>query len=171
MFRKFEGLEKEYAAQAMYVGAFLWLVIVALQVFYLLLVLFTVGRDERQSDIWDRYGAQSEARRKSSSGWKGEGRPLRASCSTAGKKGRHKTYGTLPTNGEKVLASRRRHYIVYMITVAGSFLVWTAQWLLWGGFIGFSSGETSFCPNLLEIFITGLWMVGALVSAAVSTAS
>lgn len=171
MFRKFEGVEKEYAAQAMYVGAFLWLVIAALQVFYLLLVLLTIGSDERESGIWDKYGARSEARRKSSSGRKGEGRPLRASRSTPGKKGRHITYGTLPLNGEKVLASGRKHYTLYMITVAGSVLVWTAQWLLWGGFIGLSSGETSFCPSLLEILITGLWMVGALVSAAVSTAS
>jgi hypothetical protein len=53
-------------------------------------------------------------------------------------------YGTLPTQSQDNWVSQKELAKLYAVTAMSMLLLWIAQWLFWGGFIGLSSEECVF---------------------------
>ena len=57
------------------------------------------------------------------------------------KGGDHTDYGTCSVEGQDDRVSQKSFVGLYAATVISMLLLWIAQWLFWGGFIGLSSEE------------------------------
>ncbi|KAE8154291.1 hypothetical protein BDV25DRAFT_147879 [Aspergillus avenaceus] len=77
-------------------------------------------------------------------------------------------YGSLSNNHQRHYDSQKaltESYVdLYTTTVIGMFLLWIAQWLFWGGFIGLSSEE--FCLPGIGV-LTGVWVIFSFAGATV----
>ncbi|KAE8135075.1 hypothetical protein BDV38DRAFT_285277 [Aspergillus pseudotamarii] len=172
------GAERGGSAKTMYAGALMWLIIVGLTLVSFMWAMFWLiassnchqrhGQRHKQSssNIADEPMAFSDERRAKrrdkrarhgmdrSSG--PEGTPLRSS------EGRYDTvhqYGTFSFEGRNHLAFPEASMQWYVATVPSLLLLWIAQWLFWGGFIGLSSEE--FCPPKLGV-LTAVWVAYSL---------
>ncbi|KAF2963786.1 hypothetical protein GQX73_g9786 [Xylaria multiplex] len=114
-----ENADRETPAQLMYVGALIWLIIVCLAPIGIILAA--------------TYSIEKNRRL--------EKAPLMRSQGGA--------YGTFPVGGQNNRVSHKTPMALFQILVIGMLLLWIAQWLFWGGFIGVSSEE--FCPPKLGI--------------------
>ncbi|KAI1181534.1 hypothetical protein F5B17DRAFT_274204 [Nemania serpens] len=92
------------------------------------------------------------------------GRPQVTLLTSSG--GGHAVYGTFSVAGQTNWVSQKAPVALYATTVLSLLLLWIAQWLFWGGFIGLSLEE--YCPPNLEL-LTAVWsafsMAGATVGA------
>ncbi|KAB8221541.1 hypothetical protein BDV33DRAFT_230066 [Aspergillus novoparasiticus] len=127
-----EGAERGGSAKTMYAGALMWLIIIGL-----MLVPF----------MWNMTWLITSGP---------EGEPLR------GSEGRYDTvhqYGTFSFDSRRHLDLPEASVQWYAATVLSLLLLWIAQWLFWGGFIGLSSEE--FCPPKLGV-LTAVWVAYSL---------
>lgn len=66
--------------------------------------------------------------------------------------GKHPVYGTFPSEEPPTTGLHHQEYAeLYAVTVTILFLLWIAQWLFWGGFIGLSGDEYVSCHIPLKI--------------------
>ncbi|KAF1841234.1 uncharacterized protein K460DRAFT_359748 [Cucurbitaria berberidis CBS 394.84] len=79
--------------------------------------------------------------------------------------GTYTAYGTCSVEGHNTSAPPGSFVRLYAVTVIGMLLLWIAQWLFWGGFIGLSLEE--FCPPKLEL-LTAIWIAFSLASVTVA---
>ncbi len=117
--------ERAKPAKIMYAGAFMWLLIVTL----VLLQLILRFREElARSWMDERRGSKEPLLKRSERNYTG--------------------YGTLSAQGRNSRITKKVSVDLYAATVKIMFLLWIAQWLFWGGFIGLSSGEYVFIHML-----------------------
>ncbi|KAI1758202.1 hypothetical protein F4782DRAFT_17358 [Xylaria castorea] len=109
-----ENAERGTPAQLMYVGALIWLIIICLALVGLILA----------ATYWIEKG------------WRSEKTLLMRSQGGA--------YGTFPVAGQNNRVSHKTPVALFQILVIGMLLLWIAQWLFWGGFIGVSSEDLEF---------------------------
>ncbi|KAJ8121450.1 hypothetical protein ONZ43_g2101 [Nemania bipapillata] len=74
-------------------------------------------------------------------------------------------YGTFPAASQNNKASHKTPAALFQILVIGMLLLWIAQWLFWGGFIGVSSEE--FCPPKLGI-LTAVWIASSCAGVIIA---
>ncbi|KAI2713067.1 hypothetical protein DTO012A7_9686 [Penicillium roqueforti] len=80
-------------------------------------------------------------------------------------KGRdHTDYGTYSVKGHDDRVSKKSFLGLYAATIISMLLLWIAQWLFWGGFIGLSAEE--FCLPQLRV-LTAIWTAFSLVGAII----
>ncbi|KAJ5385285.1 hypothetical protein N7517_003196 [Penicillium concentricum] len=155
-----EGAERSGSAKTMYAGALMWLIIVSAVI--ALLVRATrrtnrlSGSGRLNSPEWER-GKQTTSRIEESGD--SEKTPLIKS-----KEGDYTVYGACSVEGQHDRVSQKAFVGWYAATVISMLLLWIAQWLFWGGFIGLSSEE--FCPPQLGV-LTAVWTAFSLVGAMV----
>ncbi|KAE8347668.1 hypothetical protein BDV24DRAFT_121167 [Aspergillus arachidicola] len=165
-----EGAERGGSAKTMYAGALMWLIIVGLTLvsfMWSMIWLITSGNcdprsgqrhKQTSSNIADEPMAFSNERRaKRRDRSRGpEGEPLK------GSEGRYDTvhqYGTFSFDSRRHLDLPEASVQWYAATALSLLLLWIAQWLFWGGFIGLSSEE--FCPPKLGV-LTAVWVAYSL---------
>ncbi|KAI1128145.1 hypothetical protein F5Y10DRAFT_181348 [Nemania abortiva] len=130
-----QNAERGTPAQLMYIGALAWVSIICLALVGLILAAY--------------FRAQKS--------WRSEKTSLMRSQGGA--------YGTFPVADQKNQVSHKIPLALFQILVLGMLLLWIAQWLLWGGFIGVSSEE--FCPPKLGI-LTVVWVSSSFASVIVA---
>ncbi|KAJ5188674.1 hypothetical protein N7472_007688 [Penicillium cf. griseofulvum] len=167
-----DGAERGGPAKTMYAGALMWLSVVSV-VITLLIRAMRMNRltgpgidtpewqggkqttskiEELMDHLDDRCTRLMESRGP-------EKTPLIKS-----RGGDHTDYGTCSVEGLDDRVSQKSFVGLYAATVISTLLLWIAQWLFWGGFIGLSSEE--FCPPQLEV-LTAIWTVFSLVGAII----
>ncbi|KAL2847530.1 hypothetical protein BJY01DRAFT_246757 [Aspergillus pseudoustus] len=151
-FRALDGAEKGGLAEIMYAGALLWL-------FFSGAALVRLIQARRKMD--------------SASAGAGAGWQRAERTSRTGGYHNHGAYGTFPSRGQGRTQDQwgprpqRTVSPVFSYTAAGMFmfLLWIAQWLFWGGFIGLSSEE--FCPPKVKL-LTAVWIFAAWVGVDIA---
>lgn len=108
-----ENAERETPAQYMYAGVFIWLIVIVICLALVGLVLAATSSTE-----WSQ-------------------RPEKKLLT----KSQGAAYGTFPVAGQNNESSHATPVALFQILVMGMLLLWIAQWLFWGGFIGVSSEE------------------------------
>lgn len=130
--RNLENVEGGQSAKIMYAGALLWLIIISVasvQSMRALLRMNGLTESERVDSPGLRrpFIVKSTVTRET---------PLMRSEARM-----HKTYGTVPVEREDDRGSQQSFANLYAATTIVMLLLWVAQWLFWGGFIGLSSEE------------------------------
>ncbi|KAF2690498.1 hypothetical protein K458DRAFT_439447 [Lentithecium fluviatile CBS 122367] len=120
-FGSLESAERGQSAKIMYAGALLWLVIST--------VAF----------VW----SIRVARRMNRVTGSGE-----TSSLVSGERNYTTMYGTLPVRSQDYLSCQKELAKLYAITAMNMLLLWFAQWVFWGGFIGLSAEEYVFMLRL-----------------------
>ncbi|KAI0114029.1 hypothetical protein GGR51DRAFT_505284 [Nemania sp. FL0031] len=135
-----ENAKRWKSAQLMYVGALAWLIVwlIVICLAYVGLIL--------AATYWIH-----ESRRRSKK--------------TLLMGGQGKAYGTFAAASQNNKASGKIPVVLFQILVIGMLLLWIAQWLFWGGFIGVSSEE--FCPPKLGI-LTIVWIASSFAGVIVA---
>lgn len=146
------------SAKAMYAGAFMWLMIVIIQ-----LIRATrrtkrlIGSGSLNPPKWQR-GKQAisktvedlkvcfnelcaRLREDLAHHWTDESRGSEQTPLTRSEEGHHGVYGTFSVGDQHHLTSQKAFVELYRGMVISMLLLWIAQWFFWGGFIGLSSGE------------------------------
>lgn len=146
-------------AKLMYVGALLWLFVMCVAIVQLILATCRWTNATRTSDahLPNRQKRQRTTlnitrnlmrqfnkpclwlEERLTHHWaKHDGAPRETSAMSS--KGVYYTsYGTLPMKNQDVRNSQKESERLYTIAIMIMTLLWTAQWLFWGGFIGLSS--------------------------------
>ncbi|KAL5339869.1 hypothetical protein BJX70DRAFT_141000 [Aspergillus crustosus] len=85
---------------------------------------------------------------------------------TSSERGNHTAYGTFPVEGQHHWALQKAfvEHEGYTVTVIGMLLLWIAQWLFWGGFVGLSSDE--FCLPRLGV-LTAVWITFSMAGTMI----
>ncbi|KAI0518305.1 hypothetical protein F5B22DRAFT_600701 [Xylaria bambusicola] len=142
-----ERVERGGSANVMYAGALVWLAFNTLAIFQLLRVLRYMRLKEKLTrSLMDEIRVSEET-------------PLKRG------EGRDKEYGTLSGEGINKRVSQKVPVGLYGVVVI-TMLLWIAQWLFWGGFLGLSLEE--FCPPRLET-LTAVWVAISLAGITVGT--
>ena len=76
--------------------------------------------------------------------WIDKSRALEETSLTSSEGGNYTVYGTLPVKSQNNWVSQKAFAKLYAVTTISMLLLWIAQWLFWGGFIGLSSEEYVF---------------------------
>ena len=111
-----EGAERGGLAKIMYAGAFMWFIIIGP----------ALGQSTRATRRMDKSRGSEET-------------PLMSS-----ERGDYAVYGTFSIKVQNNWISQKASVELYAATVISMLLLWIAQWLFWGGFIGLSSEEYVF---------------------------
>ncbi|GAP84733.1 putative protein bli-3 [Rosellinia necatrix] len=144
---RLERAEGGGSAKLMYAGALMWLVVSSL------VILRTMWASRR---INKPIGSGSLDVPK----WR---RGPRVSLLTNSRGGRV-VYGTFPVITQDELASQKAFMERYATTIISLLLLWFAQWLFWGGFIGLSS--EAYCPPNFEL-LTAVWTAFSMAGTTV----
>ncbi|KAF2266036.1 hypothetical protein CC78DRAFT_567129 [Lojkania enalia] len=180
-----ESVEKGRSAQIMYAGALLWLLIIILG----FVQLMWAHRMNREAGSWSLDLPTSQRSKWITSNtigelisqwhihctrlgerltrpWIDKGRAEETPLRSTGQ-GNHTVYGTLFIKSQNNRSSGELSAEIYAVTAMSMPLLWIAQWLFWGGFIGLSSEV--FCPPMLGV-LTAVWIAlsfaGVIVGAA-----
>ncbi|KAN0113187.1 hypothetical protein V8E51_006138 [Hyaloscypha variabilis] len=165
-----EIAERWRPAKIMYAGALLWLIIICMALVQLLRAARKVNRltvsgsldlpkwqrgKQTTSNIAEELMAQLNKRctrlmEKLAYNWtdksSSEETPL-----IINEGGDYTVYGTCSVEGRYKWVSRKAAVELYAATVISMLLLWIAQWLFWGGFIGLSSEEHVSCTYLVYV--------------------
>ncbi|KAJ5685153.1 hypothetical protein N7536_007772 [Penicillium majusculum] len=167
-----DGAERGGPAKTMYAGALVWLIIVSVVIAQLIRAIRMnrltgpgldtpdwQGGKQTTSKIEELMDHLDECCTRLMGSRSPEKTPLIRS-----KGGDHTDYGTCSVEGQDDRVSRKSFVGLYAATVISMLLLWIAQWLFWGGFIGLSSEE--FCPPQLGV-LTAIWAAFSLVGAII----
>lgn len=143
-----DGAERGGPAKTMYAGALLWLIIVSVVIAQLIRAIrmnrltgpgFDTpewqGGKQTTSKIKDLMGHLDECCTRLMESRGSEETSLIKS------RGDHTDYGACSVEGQHDRVSQKSFVGLYAATVISMLLLWIAQWLFWGGFIGLSSEE------------------------------
>lgn len=156
--------ERWRPAAIMYAGALLWLFIISLAIFQLMRATRRMNRltgsgsldlPKRQrgkqttSNIAEELMAPlnercTRLRKKLAHYWMDKSRVSEQTLLTSSEGGYCMVYGTFSVKGQNNCVSQNASVELYAATVGIMLLLWIAQWLFWGGFIGLSSEEYVF---------------------------
>ncbi|KAJ5405357.1 hypothetical protein N7465_006641 [Penicillium sp. CMV-2018d] len=180
-----DGAERRGPAKAMYAGALMWLIIVSVVIAQLIRAIRmnrlprpvfdtpdcqggkqTTSKNEELMDYLDESCIRLMGSRGSEETplLRSEGRDPEETPLIKSKGGDHTDYGTCSVEGHDDRVSQKSFVGLYAATVISMLLLWIAQWLFWGGFIGLSAEE--FCPPQLGV-LTAIWTVFSLVGAII----
>jgi len=121
-----ERLGSVTPAKFMYIGALLWLIVI-INAFARFMAL--------PNECWTWLEEENQHH------WVDRSRDLEETSSTRSE-GRNSTvYGTFPVERQNNQVSQKAFVRLCRVTVISMFLLWIAQWLIWGGFIGLSLEE------------------------------
>jgi len=134
-----QGAERGGLATIMYAGALMWLVI---SILALLGLRWNVAHNRM-----DKSRSSEESQLTRSEG------------------GESRTYGTFSAKVKSNWVSQKAYMELCAGAVRAMLLLWIAQWLFWGGFIGLSSEV--FCPPKLGI-LTAVWIAFSLAGVTVA---
>jgi hypothetical protein len=126
-----ERAERGRLAKIMYAGALMWLIII-------ILALVQLIRATR------RMNSCTRLREKLAHYWMDKNRGSEETPLTSSEGGDYMVYGTFSVKGQNNWVSQKASVELYTATVISMLLLWIAQWLFWGGFIGLSSEEYVF---------------------------
>lgn len=154
-----ERAERGEPAKLMYAGALMWLVVGSLVLVRLMrasrrinrlirsysLEVLTEQRSKQTTNMAEELMAQLNEhcvrlRAKMVYYWMDTSRGSQATLLTGGRV----FYGTFSVTGQNSWASQKASVELYATTVVSMLLLWIAQWLFWGGFIGLGSEEYVF---------------------------
>ncbi|KAL4782594.1 hypothetical protein BJX76DRAFT_358750 [Aspergillus varians] len=178
------GAERGTLAIAMYAGALMWLFVIGLALFKLRPAMRKVngltGSDILDPPTWQRAEQTTSkiAEERMPPSYERRAKPTENSAHyrTDRTRGTEETllasservystsYGTFSVNVQHHSTSRITS--LYPATVIVMLLLWIAQWLFWGGFIGLSSEE--FCPPQLG-HLTAVWIASSLIGGSIIT--
>ncbi|KAI1117881.1 hypothetical protein F5Y14DRAFT_402306 [Nemania sp. NC0429] len=151
-----EQAERGGPAKIMYYGALMWL---ALRTLVVIRDCRRIMR-EMGSDDLNSPKPQKGGRTTSSADENREAEVGLLASSSGGRV----VYGTFSFTDEDDEALRKSFVKISATTVGSMLLLWVAQWLFWGGFIGLSSEE--YCLPNLEV-LTAVWTVFSVAGATV----
>ncbi|PYI00750.1 hypothetical protein BO78DRAFT_380430 [Aspergillus sclerotiicarbonarius CBS 121057] len=176
--------ERGRPGKAMYAGALMWLIIVGMALVQSVRALRKMNRLTGSGSLeppeWQR---DTQTTSKNTEGLKA---PLNEYCRKLRKNLTHywmdwpwvseetplisstgdsMVYGTFSVKGQHHSVCQEAFEKSYAATVISMLLLWLAQWLFWGGFIGLSSEE--FCPPKLGV-LTAIWITSSLVAAIIT---
>ena len=163
-FRSLDGVKGGQSARLMYAGALLWLVITIVSfVWQIWATLRTSGSDNRDKlkrqvskRPISRIDEMLIAKFEGPCTWLGEllenywmersdGSTIGETSSLFGGETVYTpSYGAIPGRSQGSSDFRKEPAKVYAVTAMTMFLLWIAQWLFWGGFIGLTSEEYVF---------------------------
>lgn len=162
-----EGADRGGSAKTMYAGALMWLIIVGLTLVSFISTTFwstaygnCQPRDGQRhkytslkiADESMAFSNERRAKRRDSRARHGVLRSSGREGTPLSSEGRYDTmhhYGTFSFEVQNRLAFPEASVQWYASTVLSLLLLWVAQWLFWGGFIGLSSAEYVFIQTYL----------------------
>jgi hypothetical protein len=155
-----ESAERGRSAKIMYAGALLWLIIIIVAFVQLMratrrMKRFTgsgtldLPKRQRSKQTTSNIAEDLMAQLNEHCTWLGEesahwidkSRALEETPLTSSEGGNYTVYGTLPVRNRNNWVSQKAFAELYAVTAISMLLLWIAQWLFWGGFIGLSSEE------------------------------
>lgn len=163
-----ERAERGRSAKTMYAGALMWLMIVGLVLIQSMRTTRRMNRFIGSGSLnppnWQR-GKQTiseiaedlmvclnelctRLREDSTQYWMDESRGSEETPLTSSEGGDYKVYGTFSVKDQHHWVSQKAFVELYAATVISMLLLWIAQSLFWGGFIGLSSEEYVFMHML-----------------------
>lgn len=166
-----EGAERGGPAKIMYAGALMWLISFGLALVQLMRATRRMNRSTGPGSLylpkWQR-GMQTTSsiaeelmaplnerctrlREKFAHSWMDKSRGSERTPLTRSERGDCMVYGTFSVKAQNNSVFRKASAKLYATTVISMLLLWTAQWLFWGGFIGLSSEEYVFMHMYLAI--------------------
>ncbi len=196
-FGALKGAGRARSAKMMYAGALMWLIVVSFVLFQLLRAICRMDRMSKSnspnlpqwqrdmqttSNISENLVSQLNERctrlgQKLTYSWMDKSTVLLINSEG----GEYTAYGTFSVQDKTNWVFQKAFADLYAVTVISLLLLWIAQWLFWGGFIGLSSEEyvfmhllgpyqlltgLRFClPNLG--FLTAVWIPFSVAGAAV----
>lgn len=159
-----ERAERGRSAKIMYAGALMWLIIISLALIQLMRATRRMNRltgsgsldlpkwqrgKQTTSNIAEELMAQlselcTRLREKLANYWMDKSRSSEETPLTSSEGGDYMVYGTFSVKGQNNWVSQKASVELYTAMAISMLLLWIAQWLFWGGFIGFSSDEYGF---------------------------
>jgi hypothetical protein len=159
-----ESVERAGSAKIMYAGALLWLIIISVAFVQLVQTIRMMNRltgygspdlpkwqrsKQTTSNIAEEPTAQSNGHRTRLGenlvhSWIDKSRASEETSLMSSDGGNYTVYGTLTVKSQNDWVSQKAFVELHAVTAISMLLLWIAQWLFWGGFIGLSSEEYVF---------------------------
>ncbi|KAF2473673.1 uncharacterized protein BDR25DRAFT_332525 [Lindgomyces ingoldianus] len=178
-----ESAERGRSAKIMYAGALLWLITISVAFVRFLQATrkmnrvtgsgsFDLLKRQRSKQTISNIAEKVMAQLNEHFSWLGEknwvhywedkSRDSEETFLISSERGNYTVYGTLPVQSQNSRVSRKAFANLYAVTTISMPLLWVAQWLFWGGFVGLSSEE--FCPPKLGV-LAAVWIAFSLGGA------
>ncbi|KAL2823226.1 hypothetical protein BDW59DRAFT_148869 [Aspergillus cavernicola] len=178
-----ERAERGRLAKTMYAGALMWLIIIGAALVQLMRAIRKMNRltgsgsldppksqtaKQTASKIAEELMAPlhegcAKLREKLAHCWMDKTRGSEETPLTSSQGGDYMVYGTFSVKGQHHWVSQKTFLYTAMVIIM--LLLWIAQWLFWGGFIGLSSEE--FCPPKLGV-LTAVWIASSSIGVIIS---
>ncbi|KAI8711314.1 hypothetical protein NCS52_01507400 [Fusarium sp. LHS14.1] len=158
--------KKGHLALLMYIGALIWLLIIARCFIEVIRYIYRIGSHSGSDEAdWHRFKYATDNNQDMGvlEGLLGQSQPR---MPQSRKEEQHTEYGTFSSGGMDTKLPQKLPATLFTVAARSMPFVWIAQWLFWSGFIGLSSEE--FCLPKLEV-LTTIWVAASIGSVAIKS--